>query len=714
MTPGGPSRRSCGSRGTWGCSRWWCCARRGAGARLARRVGGRAHRRLRGVARHALRSVAVRRRRPPPGRRAPGRPGSPQLSDRILERARGLLLRSRPCCCSGSALAPPRACGEPSRSACCRCRSSPCTSPPPGAGSPRSWRAGSSCSRSSARGWSSGRRRPRRRRRRAAGRLRQSSGRLPRRARQRRRRGTRDWRSGSRPLLCVLAVGLGAIRYLPRRVRWPSSWRQRVPWRIVAAALVAVWAGQPVVADRPRGARRRRSASAGPGSGHLLSAGGSNRVQYWEAAVDAFASKPVTGIGAGNFVLYWNAHPEVALPVSTPTRCTWRRSPSSGSSGLLLVLGFLPTAAVAGWRARAARHPAERSPRPRGAGGGRADGRAGVDLADPGRVRAGDRRRRAADGGRDRADRGPAVAVRRGLFEPLRARDRDDRVRVGFRLGCRRSSWSRDSSSTPAGPPRREGIWPRRRTTRATRPASSHGPRSLAFSSRWSTSSADASRPPARRPAWRSTGPRGLAPLGGRPPGSTPAVGRRRCRRSSCSGQAAEPRLRVPAEFVKPVRSAGSQSKPPSRRMTWLDKAVTTGNEHFAISCPGPKPSSFQRCAAVGRVGRMRSGRASGDGWRRMSSSKGELTRHNGLVSPAHNAPARRGPDPRAAERPHGRTEAGRPLLARCPPPAHARHGRRRGGRGREPADRRLDGARDVGARPASGLGRAGEAARPV
>ena len=90
----------------------------------------------------------------------------------------------------------------------------------------------------------------------------------------------------------------------------PVSWRVAVPVLIVAAA-VAVWLLNPEshINEAPAGAQ------GSPGSGHLLSAGGSNRSQYWQAALNAFASKPVTGIGAGNFALYWNAHPEVALPL---------------------------------------------------------------------------------------------------------------------------------------------------------------------------------------------------------------------------------------------------------------------------------------------------------------------------------------------------------------------------------------------------------------
>ncbi len=120
-----------------------------------------------------------------------------------------------------------------------------------------------------------------------------------------------------------------------------------MPVLIVAAAL-AVWLLNPEshINEAPAGAQ------GSPGSGHLLSAGGSNRSQYWQAALNAFASKPVTGIGAGNFALYWNAHPEVALPLLNAHSLYLETLAELGILGLLFVLGFFATAAWAGWRAR--------------------------------------------------------------------------------------------------------------------------------------------------------------------------------------------------------------------------------------------------------------------------------------------------------------------------------------------------------------------------
>ena len=45
---------------------------------------------------------------------------------------------------------------------------------------------------------------------------------------------------------------------------------------------------------------------------HLLSANGSGRWQFWEAAVDAFQSRPLLGQGAGSYEAWWAEHGSLA------------------------------------------------------------------------------------------------------------------------------------------------------------------------------------------------------------------------------------------------------------------------------------------------------------------------------------------------------------------------------------------------------------------
>jgi hypothetical protein len=153
---------------------------------------------------------------------------------------------------------------------------------------------------------------------------------------------------GLATLVCVLGVGI--VRYLLdeplARVRVPS-----VRWRVMAPVLVAVTVIVLLAVNPAARVDEFTSpsevASAAPGQGHLLSSGGSDRYQYWKAAVDAFASRPVTGIGAGNYQLYWNAHPQVALPLVNAHSLYLETLAELGVVGLALVLGFFAAPVLA-------------------------------------------------------------------------------------------------------------------------------------------------------------------------------------------------------------------------------------------------------------------------------------------------------------------------------------------------------------------------------
>jgi O-Antigen ligase len=166
---------------------------------------------------------------------------------------------------------------------------------------------------------------------------------------------------GIATLLCAIAVG--AARYLLDerlpRFRLPSvSWRIAAPLLICAAVIAVLLINPEARLNDATGAGREGS----PGSGHLLSASSSHRDQYWKAALGAFASEPVTGVGAGNWGLYWNAHPEVALPIVNAHSLYLETLAELGILGLLFVLGFFATAAMSGWRVRAVAPGGEAAP----------------------------------------------------------------------------------------------------------------------------------------------------------------------------------------------------------------------------------------------------------------------------------------------------------------------------------------------------------------
>jgi O-Antigen ligase len=80
------------------------------------------------------------------------------------------------------------------------------------------------------------------------------------------------------------------------------------------------------------------------------------RWQFWGAAVDAFESEPVAGVGAGGYEEYWARHASVPLFVRNPHSLPLQQAAELGSVGILLLLGFVCAIAVAAWaRLRAGR-----------------------------------------------------------------------------------------------------------------------------------------------------------------------------------------------------------------------------------------------------------------------------------------------------------------------------------------------------------------------
>jgi hypothetical protein len=81
---------------------------------------------------------------------------------------------------------------------------------------------------------------------------------------------------------------------------------------------------------------------------HLTSGNGSGRYQFWDAALHAFKSEPVHGIGAGGYEAYWDQHGTLALPVRDAHSLYFETMAELGVVGLLLLLGFLGVSALSG------------------------------------------------------------------------------------------------------------------------------------------------------------------------------------------------------------------------------------------------------------------------------------------------------------------------------------------------------------------------------
>jgi MFS family permease len=97
--------------------------------------------------------------------------------------------------------------------------------------------------------------------------------------------------------------------------------------------------GSGAVADRPRLA---------PTSRHLLSSTGNGRWQFWNAAVDEFETKPLTGRGPGSYESWWAQHGSVSYFTRHAHSLYLETLAELGLIGLALLLAFLLTGIVAG------------------------------------------------------------------------------------------------------------------------------------------------------------------------------------------------------------------------------------------------------------------------------------------------------------------------------------------------------------------------------
>ncbi len=82
--------------------------------------------------------------------------------------------------------------------------------------------------------------------------------------------------------------------------------------------------------------------------------GGSGRVQFWEAALDATESEPLRGIGAGGFESFWAQNGSLDFTVSHAHSLYLESAAELGIGGAALALAFFAVPAIAGIRRRLA------------------------------------------------------------------------------------------------------------------------------------------------------------------------------------------------------------------------------------------------------------------------------------------------------------------------------------------------------------------------
>jgi O-antigen ligase len=91
-----------------------------------------------------------------------------------------------------------------------------------------------------------------------------------------------------------------------------------------------------VAAAADRGDRAASAPAFGAGA-ERLATGGSNRIEYWEAAVKALADDPLTGGGAGAFAVAWLEHREIDEVVRDAHSLELETAAELGLLGLLLL-----------------------------------------------------------------------------------------------------------------------------------------------------------------------------------------------------------------------------------------------------------------------------------------------------------------------------------------------------------------------------------------
>lgn len=177
---------------------------------------------------------------------------------------------------------------------------------------------------------------------------------------------------GDRMLLIVVGVGvvvgllIAGIGLAARRKRLPKA--PTVPRRAAAAA-AAIAAGVVIAGFLLWGGSKKLNRGwesfkqpSNPGAqvNRLASASGNGRWQYWSAAIGAFASEPIHGIGPGTFVFYWSEHKDIPGFIRDAHSLFAETLAELGAVGLALIGGFVLFVLVAGVRRSLAAGQGER------------------------------------------------------------------------------------------------------------------------------------------------------------------------------------------------------------------------------------------------------------------------------------------------------------------------------------------------------------------
>jgi O-Antigen ligase len=142
----------------------------------------------------------------------------------------------------------------------------------------------------------------------------------------------------------LLQAGLSYLLLTGRRPDWTRvSRRQSLVAAIVGLLAVVVLAGAVDLPGRASNGWDEFKQGGGPGSGtgRLGSVAGQSRYQFWSAAIDENATKPLTGTGSGTFELWWARHGDTGESVRDTHSLYLQTLGELGIVGLLILAAFL-------------------------------------------------------------------------------------------------------------------------------------------------------------------------------------------------------------------------------------------------------------------------------------------------------------------------------------------------------------------------------------
>jgi hypothetical protein len=154
--------------------------------------------------------------------------------------------------------------------------------------------------------------------------------------------------------LAAVVVVVTLLRYaLDARIpRLRVSRRAKVATAVLVAVggLAVLVAADPVQRWEDFKAPPAPTASSSPVGPELARSSSSGRYQYWDAALNAFAEQPLTGIGAGDYEPYWYQHTDIQLVTRSAHSLFLENLAELGIVGGLATIAFFATAGFVAWR----------------------------------------------------------------------------------------------------------------------------------------------------------------------------------------------------------------------------------------------------------------------------------------------------------------------------------------------------------------------------